>query len=181
MKKQLFVICVFVTASFFNSKSFAQTFPSNYVPLSPQLVHGSFPLPDNSPFVLPTDLIEGFRSTALPNGGQDISEIGYLPLSAFASASQLTHFQQQLTTQLQQQDNLDRYGIATALAMTNASMPSAPDLTSWTMNATEYRGEQALGGALAHRFNTTVPFAIHVGFAISGSTRTVSAGFQGEF
>jgi hypothetical protein len=132
MKKQLFVICVFVTASFFNSKSFAQTFPSNYVPLSPQLVHGSFPLPDNSPFVLPTDLIEGFRSTALPNGGQDISEIGYLPLSAFASASQLTHFQQQLTTQLQQQDNLDRHGIATALAMTNASMPSAPDLTSWT-------------------------------------------------
>jgi hypothetical protein len=180
MQKLLFIVTIFIAASFFHSKAFAQTFPSNYIPLSPQLILDTYPLPNNSPAVLPSDLIEGYRSSILPDGGQDISPIGFLRLSDFASQTQVAQLQSQMA-QLQQQDNLNRMGIAAALAMTNASMPSAPGRTSWTMNATEYRGDQALGGALAHRFNTSIPLAVHVGFAISGSTRTVSAGLQGEF
>ena len=173
MKRSFLVIIVLASELIFNSKSFAQTFPTNYVPLSPQLVNQSYPIPDNSPDVLSSDLIESSRSTRLAGNGQDISVIGYLPLSAFASASQIT--------QLQQYADQDRKGITAALAMTSASMPSAPGRTSWTVNTSEYRGEHALGGSLAHRFDTNIPLALHVGFSISGSTRAVNAGLQGEF
>jgi len=174
MKAILFNLIVFAVAYLAHSGASAQTFPSNYIPISPQVGFNSYYPQSNSPAVLPGDLIASYRSSTLPGGNQDISTVGFLPLNTFASQSQVSN-------QLHQQDIQNRHGIAIALVMTDASMPSAPGRTSWNVNTTEYKGEQALGGALAHRFDTSIPLAIHVGFAASGSTHTVSAGLQGEF
>ena len=77
-----------------------------------------------------------------------------------------------------------RQGIAAAMAMSSASMPSAPGRTSWVVNASDFRDEQAVGGSFAHRFNTNFPFAFTAGFAISVSgsgEKGGRIGLAGEF
>ena len=75
-----------------------------------------------------------------------------------------------------------RQGVATALAMPTASMPSAPGRTSWVLNSATYRGEWAGGAALSHRLPTAVPLAINVGYAYGGDgSHGVRAGLGGEF
>lgn len=75
-----------------------------------------------------------------------------------------------------------REGVATALAMPTASMPSAPGRTSWVANSATYRGAWAGGVALAHRLPTPVPLALMVGYAYGGDgSHGVRAGLGGEF
>ena len=75
-----------------------------------------------------------------------------------------------------------RQGVATALAMPTASMPSAPGRTTWVLNSATYRGEWAGGAALSHRLPTAVPLAINVGYAYGGDgSHGVRAGLGGEF
>jgi hypothetical protein len=75
-----------------------------------------------------------------------------------------------------------RQGIAAAMAMTAASMPSAPGRTSWVVNASEFHTETAFGGAFSHRFDVRVPLAITGGFSVSGSGETGGrVGLAGEF
>ncbi|TXN70772.1 hypothetical protein FV230_10230 [Methylobacterium sp. WL6] len=75
-----------------------------------------------------------------------------------------------------------RQGVATALAMPTASMPSAPGRTTWVLNSATYRGEWAGGAALSHRLPTAVPLAINVGYAYGGDGgHGVRAGLGGEF
>jgi hypothetical protein len=74
-----------------------------------------------------------------------------------------------------------RAGAASAMALSTAPMPSAPGRTSWAVNAAEFNGEAGWGGSVAHRLNTSVPFAVTAGFAFSGSNSGGRVGFSGEF
>ncbi|WP_210489969.1 hypothetical protein [Microvirga antarctica] len=75
-----------------------------------------------------------------------------------------------------------RQGVAAAMAMTTASMPSAPGRTSWSMNGASFKGEYAFGGSLAHRFDTQMPLAITAGYAYAGdNSHGVRVGLAGEF
>ncbi len=75
-----------------------------------------------------------------------------------------------------------RRGIAAAMAMSSAPMPSAPGRTSWTVNAAEFNGEAALGGSIAHRFGSGErPLAVSAGFSHSGRESAFRVGMSGEF
>jgi hypothetical protein len=79
--------------------------------------------------------------------------------------------------------NVDsRRGIAAAVAIGNAAMPSAPGRTSYDFNLATFRGHQALGLSLKHRFDTAQPLAVSVGFAAGGKNNNVAkVGLSGEF
>ncbi|MCJ2143034.1 hypothetical protein [Methylobacterium sp. E-066] len=76
-----------------------------------------------------------------------------------------------------------RQGVAMAIAMATAPMPSAPGKTTWATNGATYRGEWAGGVAVAHRLPTCcVPIAITAGVAYAGDSNLgVRAGLAGEF
>lgn len=76
-----------------------------------------------------------------------------------------------------------RQGVAMAIAMATAPMPSAPGKTTWATNGATYRGEWAGGLALAHRLPTCcVPIAVTAGVAYGGDNAVgVRAGLAGEF
>ena len=61
-------------------------------------------------------------------------------------------------------------------------MPSEPGRTSYVLNGTLFRDQQAVGGALSHRLNTDVPLAVTAGFAYGGNANNlVRVGVAGEF
>ncbi|GAB4362955.1 MAG: hypothetical protein Kow0026_27140 [Oricola sp.] len=75
-----------------------------------------------------------------------------------------------------------RRGIAAAMAMANAPMPSAPGRTSWAANISVFEGEPATGFALAHRFDTVQPLGISGAIAVTaGGVPGARAGMFGEF
>lgn len=75
-----------------------------------------------------------------------------------------------------------RQGIAAAIAMTTAPMPSAPGRTSWASNVGYFKGATAFGGSLAHRFDFDEPFAFTAGYAYGGgSSHGFRLGLAGEF
>ena len=76
-----------------------------------------------------------------------------------------------------------RQGVAMAIAMATAPMPSAPGKTTWATNGATYRGEWAGGMAVAHRLPTCcVPIAVTAGVAYGGDSAVgVRAGLAGEF
>jgi trimeric autotransporter adhesin len=76
-----------------------------------------------------------------------------------------------------------RQGVAMAIAMATAPMPSAPGKTTWATNGATYRGEWAGGVAVAHRLPTCcVPIAITAGVAYGGDNALgARAGLAGEF
>ena len=75
-----------------------------------------------------------------------------------------------------------RQGIAIAVAIGTAPIPSEPGRTSYVLNGATYRGEQAVGGGIAHRLNVEDPVALTAGFAYGGGRNTaVRVGVAGEF
>src|SRR3546814_4751142 len=62
-------------------------------------------------------------------------------------------------------------GTAAAVALVAATMPSEPGRTSYTFNLATFRGEQAAGASIAHRFNTDNPFAFTAGVSYAGRDR----------
>ncbi len=75
-----------------------------------------------------------------------------------------------------------RQGIAAAMAMTGASMPSAPGRTSWSGNTATFKGEWAAGFAVAHRLNVAMPVAVSAGVSLSGNSfGGARLGVSGEF
>lgn len=75
-----------------------------------------------------------------------------------------------------------RRGVASAMAMTPASMPSAAGRTSWAVNTSTFHGEYAFGGGLAHRLDTNVPMAVTAGYAYGGgNNHGARVGLAGEF
>ncbi len=75
-----------------------------------------------------------------------------------------------------------RKGVAAAMAMTTAPMPSLPGRTSWAVNGATFRGEYGFGASLAHRLDTAVPMALTAGYAFAGdANHGVRLGVAGEF
>ena len=73
-------------------------------------------------------------------------------------------------------------GTAAAVALVPAPMPSEPGKTSYTFNLATFRGEQAVGASIAHRFGTDNPFAFTAGVSYAGSRNTAArVGIAGEF
>jgi trimeric autotransporter adhesin len=75
-----------------------------------------------------------------------------------------------------------RQGIAAAIALANAAMPSAPGRTSWAANVGHFKGESAFGGSLSHRLDFDNPFAISLGYSYGGGdSHAARFGLMGEF
>lgn len=73
-------------------------------------------------------------------------------------------------------------GVAAAVAMGQASMPSGPGRTSYILNSALFRGEFAVGGSVMHRFAGETPIAIGAGFSFAGrSNNAFRVGVAGEF
>jgi autotransporter adhesin len=74
-----------------------------------------------------------------------------------------------------------RFGIAQAMAMTAAPLPSEPGKTSYTFNLATFHGRSAAGLSMAHRFATQAPFAITGGISYSADSTAYRVGVAGEF
>jgi hypothetical protein len=75
-----------------------------------------------------------------------------------------------------------RQGIAAAIAMTTAPMPSDPGRTSWAGNVGYFKGATAFGGSLAHRLDFDEPVAFTAGYAYGGGdSHGFRLGLAGEF
>jgi hypothetical protein len=75
-----------------------------------------------------------------------------------------------------------RQGVAAAVAMGSAPMPSAPGRTTWAGNTSLTNGAAGVGGSVAHRFDTVIPLAVSAGYAYGGNkTHVARVGVQGEF
>lgn len=73
-------------------------------------------------------------------------------------------------------------GVAAAIAISNAPMPSAPGRVSYAVNGAMFRGEYAVGGSMMYRLPTANPMAINVGLSHAGNKNTgVRVGVAGEF
>ncbi|MXO63838.1 hypothetical protein [Qipengyuania oceanensis] len=88
--------------------------------------------------------------------------------------------------QLATQQSIDRrdtrQGIAAAVAMGQAPLPSAPGRTSYVVNGATFRGEQAVGASIMHRLDTAEPFAIGLGVSFAGNKNNAfKVGVAGEF
>ena len=76
----------------------------------------------------------------------------------------------------------NRRGIAAAMAMADAPMPSAPGKTSYAAKSSTFRGEFAMSASLTHRLGTQSPFAVTAGVSHAGGKNTgATVGFAGEF
>jgi len=84
---------------------------------------------------------------------------------------------------LRSQDRRDlKQGIASALALGSAPMPSGAGHISYVVNGATYRGAYAVGGELKYRLNTPSPMAVGVGFSYAGNKNNgVRVGASGEF
>jgi len=75
-----------------------------------------------------------------------------------------------------------RQGIAAAMALADAPMPSAPGKTSYIGKGAVYRGELAFSLGITHRLDTDSPFAISASVSHAGGKDTgASVAFSGEF
>lgn len=75
-----------------------------------------------------------------------------------------------------------KQGVASAVAMANAPMPSNPGGVSYALNGATFRGEYAVGGSLNFRLNTENPMALGVGFSYAGNkNNSARVGISGEF
>jgi hypothetical protein len=74
-----------------------------------------------------------------------------------------------------------KQGIASAVAMANAPMPS-PGHVGYAFNGAVFRGEYAVGGSLAYRLPGPRSFAVTAGFSYAGNKNNAArVGVAGEF
>jgi hypothetical protein len=84
---------------------------------------------------------------------------------------------------LRSRDRRDmKQGVAAAMAMASAPMPSEPGRIAYAVNGATFRGEYAMGGSLTYRLNTRSPMAVNVGFSYAGNKNNgARVGVAGEF
>jgi len=123
----------------------------------------------------------------------NLAASAYGPSSIASMAGRVDAVQSQVNTLEAKTDAMQRYaiqtrkearqGVAMAIAMATAPMPSAPGETTWARNGATYRGEWAGGVAVAHRLPTCcVPIAVTAGVAYGGNNALgARAGLAGEF
>jgi autotransporter adhesin len=75
-----------------------------------------------------------------------------------------------------------KQGVASAMAMASAPMPSEPGRLAYAVNGATFRGEYAVGGSLTYRLNSRAPMAVNVGFSYAGNKNNgLRVGVAGEF
>jgi hypothetical protein len=72
-------------------------------------------------------------------------------------------------------------GIASAISMEQAPMPSAGGKTTFAMHAAVFENYTGLGVSFAHRFDTELPFAVDGSFSHSAGEDLGRVGFEVEF
>ena len=78
--------------------------------------------------------------------------------------------------------NDSQQGIAAAMALTQAPMPSHPGGISYAANGATFRGEYAFGASLSYRLNTEAVMAVTAGVAFAGNNNNgARIGIAGEF
>ena len=84
---------------------------------------------------------------------------------------------------LRDRDRRDmKQGVAAAMSMAQAPMPSAPGRISYAVNGATFRGEYAVGGSLTYRLNSEKPVAINLGASFAGHKNNgARLGIAGEF
>ncbi len=89
---------------------------------------------------------------------------------------------QAIDFQLDQLDDDVRSGVAAAMALTDAPMPSQPGKTSYIGKGATFRGEFGFSLGLTQRLNSDQPFAISASVSHAGGNNTgASVAFSGEF
>ncbi|WP_164712493.1 beta strand repeat-containing protein [Methylobacterium currus] len=73
-----------------------------------------------------------------------------------------------------------RRGIASAMALASASLPSAPGRLSYVLNGATFRGEYAVGGSVAYRLDINRPVAVTLGVAGGAGNVGARIGIMGE-
>ena len=104
-------------------------------------------------------------------------------MSAIEAAQDLTNGRIDSLFDLRHHDRRDmKEGVAAAMSMSNAPMPSEPGRVSYAVNGAMFRGEYAVGGSLQYRLNTQAPMAVNAGFSFAGNKNNgVRVGVAGEF
>ncbi|HEX6603991.1 MAG TPA: hypothetical protein VF027_03815, partial [Sphingomicrobium sp.] len=84
---------------------------------------------------------------------------------------------------LRSRDRRDmKQGVAAAMAMGDAPMPSEPGRVSYLLTGASFRGEFAGSASLMYRLNTRSPIALQVGAAFAGNKNNgARIGIAGEF
>jgi autotransporter adhesin len=73
-------------------------------------------------------------------------------------------------------------GVAAAMAMAQAPMPSSAGGISYAVNGAMFRGEYAGGASMMYRLNTAYPMAVSVGISFAGNKNNgARIGIAGEF
>ena len=108
-----------------------------------------------------------------------------LSLSSFASATDAQNLNERINQAFQQLNNnatlLER-GVAAAVALPGAFMPSAPGKTAWAINGAAFQSQFGAGISLAHRLNLSTPIAVTAAYGNGGGTAHVGRfGLMGEF
>ena len=75
-----------------------------------------------------------------------------------------------------------KQGVASAMAMAQAPMPSTPGGISYAVNGATFRGEYAVGGSMMYRLNTENAMAVGIGVSFAGNKNNgARVGIAGEF
>jgi autotransporter adhesin len=75
-----------------------------------------------------------------------------------------------------------KQGVAAAMSMAQAPMPSGPGRISYAVNGATFRGEYAVGASLNYRLNTEAPMMVSVGASFAGNKNNgFRVGVAGEF
>jgi autotransporter adhesin len=115
----------------------------------------------------------------------DAVNLGQLNAATALLGTGITTLQTDVDTlfDLRDRDRRDmKQGVASAIAMANAPMPSAPGRVSYAFNGAVFRGEYAVGGSLMYRIPGNTPVAISAGFSYAGNKNNAArVGVAGEF
>lgn len=124
-------------------------------------------------------------NVAAGTGPTDAVNLGQLNAAIAGAAVDLSPLQSRIDElsafRLRDREDAQR-GIAAAVAMSTAPMPSEPGRVSYTVNGSIYRGEKAIGGSMMYRLNSSTPMAFGAGISHAGRGSTaVRVGVAGEF
>ncbi|MBE7203027.1 MAG: YadA-like family protein, partial [Parafilimonas terrae] len=73
-----------------------------------------------------------------------------------------------------------RSGVAAAMALASAPIPSAAGKLTYAVSGATYNGQTGVGGSVAYRLDTSLPVAVTFGVSSSGGNTGSRVGIVGE-
>lgn len=104
-------------------------------------------------------------------------------ISALQAAQDLVDTRIDTLFDLRGTDRRDmKQGVASAMAMASAPMPSEPGRVAYAVNGATFRGQYAIGGSLSYRLPGVRSFSVNAGFSYAGNKNNgARVGIAGEF